>query len=347
MQDYSTQNHSAQDEYTRQNHTVQAMETSAADGWWRARWQSLTTALDVPTRTRQGRTSVRGCRVEQLDVQLGAVHAAVEDREQGRCEVELTTVPLTDEQWEHALDALGSKTLFVAQLLAGELPIEVESIFAAVGAPLVPTGLFEMSHRICYGQADVKSGGGFTPVPPIGNRPIAAVYVELGELIEVDPWLLFRLRGRTRQQILQALRTRRTQESRVHRHQGTEQQVASQQESVWASLGGEQPDDASATNGAAHGPLLTEQIERYWGSSREIESLQYPVTPPTIELALLRRLGPPPFRRGAAAIYEELSDVYRQVTARALSLAYSPDDLGTGDKSEAVSEGGGGARSVR
>ena len=46
--------------------------------------------------------------------------------------------PLSDRQWDKVIDALAGQALFAAQLLAGEMPQEIDAVFAAAGCSLFP-----------------------------------------------------------------------------------------------------------------------------------------------------------------------------------------------------------------
>ncbi|NIM07134.1 MAG: hypothetical protein GTN65_16315, partial [Armatimonadetes bacterium] len=52
--------------------------------------------------------------------------------------VSIQVKALSDAQWEKVIDALASQALFTAQLLAGEMPQDIEEAFAAAGVSLFP-----------------------------------------------------------------------------------------------------------------------------------------------------------------------------------------------------------------
>ena len=49
-----------------------------------------------------------------------------------------TVTPLTKPQWRRVEQALAARALFRARLLAGEMPAEIEEVFADVRHPAVP-----------------------------------------------------------------------------------------------------------------------------------------------------------------------------------------------------------------
>ena len=95
------------------------------------------------------------------------------------------------------LAALAGQAIYSAKLLAGEMPADIESVFQSVDLSLFPRSLDDI-----YFECSC---------PDSGNpcKHAAAVYYLLAEQIDADPFVLFHLRGRTRDQVLAALRGHR------------------------------------------------------------------------------------------------------------------------------------------
>jgi hypothetical protein len=87
-----------------------------------------------------------------------------------------------------------AKVGFVARLLAGEVPVDLEEVFDDAGIALFPGTWTELrAHCSC----------------PDWENPckhIAAVLYVFADQLDADPWLLLAWRGRTRDQILDPLR---------------------------------------------------------------------------------------------------------------------------------------------
>ena len=92
------------------------------------------------------------------------------------------------------IDALSGQALFAAQLLAGEMPQEIDAVFAAAGSSLFPS---------TEGELETECS-----CPDWANpcKHVAATHYILAEQLDEDPFLLFRLRGRTQEQVMAALR---------------------------------------------------------------------------------------------------------------------------------------------
>jgi uncharacterized Zn finger protein len=96
--------------------------------------------------------------------------------------------------WEAIEEALASQAVFRARLLAGEMPPEIEDVFAMFGIPLFPKSSADM-HIMCS-------------CPDWGEpcKHAAAVLYLLAEAFDDDPFLILAWNGRTKEQLLTGLR---------------------------------------------------------------------------------------------------------------------------------------------
>ena len=77
-------------------------------------------------------------RRRRITAALGHVTAQVQGSRVKPYAVKLTVDPLTTRQWKRVEEALAARAVFRARLLAGEMPAEIEEVFAACGTPLFP-----------------------------------------------------------------------------------------------------------------------------------------------------------------------------------------------------------------
>jgi uncharacterized Zn finger protein len=276
---------------------------------WSRRWRTWLRTLGLAGGDRT--TS----RVRRLEVLHGRVVAQVLERNGQQCDVEIRFAPWSDEEWQRVIDALGSQALFAAQLLAGDLPPDLDRTVAAAGVQLLPVRLDEIEHN-CSCHIDKRRV----------CEHVIAVYAALGELLPEDPWLLFRLRGRDQQGLLRSLRNQR---SRAESNQG-------------ATPNGKLDDRRNGDTGFYRATAaveeeiqpLSDQIAGFWGSGKAQQDFRPHIFSPAVELALLRRLGPPPLGAAAVSTYEALTTLYRRISLAALDLAYAADIAENGDNSE-------------
>ena len=92
---------------------------------------------------------------------------------------------------------MAAQALPLAQLLAGEMPRDIEELFAACKVALFPRRTRELTARCTC---------------PDWENPckhIAAVYYLLAERFDDDPFLIFAWRGRSQDELLERLRALR------------------------------------------------------------------------------------------------------------------------------------------
>src|SRR5207237_1538322 len=150
-----------------------------------------------PGRLARGRSYARTGQVVSLEVCRDAVKAVVQVSRQKPYDVTITFKRLTDAEWDRVVDAMAAEALYAARLLSGEMPEQIEEVFAAAGTSLFPAARNDM-RTTCS-------------CPDVANpcKHIAAVYYLLGERFDEDPFLMFLLRGRSQDEIVAALRARR------------------------------------------------------------------------------------------------------------------------------------------
>jgi uncharacterized Zn finger protein len=253
--------------------------------WWAQRWIAVLESFGWDNRLQRGRTYARKGQVMDIDVHPGRVTARVQGSRRTPYTVRIQVMPLSDEQWERAIDAMAQQALFSARLLAGEMPLEIEQAFQAARVSLFP------------GSDDIAMSCS-CPDWVVPCKHIAAVYYLLGEEFDRDPFLLFALRGRTREQVVEALRSRR----------------AAGAPPVEEAVPEEEPEPQVEP--------LDDHLPRFWELQDSLADFRVTVTPPPVETALLKRLGPPAFSRRPRAFIGALTLAYAAVTDRALALAF-------------------------
>ncbi|MBV9324272.1 MAG: SWIM zinc finger family protein [Chloroflexi bacterium] len=168
-----------------------------ARSWWASRWIAALERLVNPGRLARGRTYARAGQVVSLDVTREGVKAVVQGSRPKPYQVHIKFKGLTDAEWERVIDAMSAEALYAARLLSGEMPEQIEDVFASVGTSLLPAERDDMVTTCSC--------------PDLANpcKHIAAVHYLLGERFDEDPFLMFLLRGRSQDEIVAALRARR------------------------------------------------------------------------------------------------------------------------------------------
>src|SRR5438105_2635476 len=167
--------------------------------WWSKRWIGVLESFNMGARLTRGRSYARQGQVLSIDVEPGLVKAKVQGSRPKPYNVKIQLQPLSDSDWDKVTEAMAAQAIFAAKLLAGEMPTDIEEAFSAVHVSLFPTALKDL-------ETDCSCPDWANPC-----KHIAAVYYLLAERFDEDPFLIFKLRGRTKEQIIETLREKRTQ----------------------------------------------------------------------------------------------------------------------------------------
>ncbi|MEH2149188.1 SWIM zinc finger family protein [Nostoc sp.] len=175
------------------NDTLQASRE-----WWSQQWLDLLDSYRFKKRLERARNYARQGNVLSIEFKGAKVLARVQGSEVEPYKVSLSLEPFTDEQWGYVIETMSQRAIFAAKLLAGEMPQNIEEVFTANGLSIFPFTL-----------ADVQSK---CSCPDKANpcKHIGAIYYQLGDRFSEDPFVLFQLRGRTKEQIISDLRQLRS-----------------------------------------------------------------------------------------------------------------------------------------
>jgi uncharacterized Zn finger protein len=169
--------------------------------WWGRAWISaLETRAGLDTaRLSRGRSYARSGAVVSLDVAPGVVTALVQGGRPAPYDVRLTLRAFTESQWESVLDVVSARIAHAAALLDGELPESLVADVSSVGLSLLPSAGELRTTCSCPDWGDPC-------------KHAAAVCFLVADLLDNDPFELLLMRGRTRDEVLNALRARRSGE---------------------------------------------------------------------------------------------------------------------------------------
>jgi uncharacterized Zn finger protein len=170
-----------------------------ANTWWSQRFISVLEELQLGGRMTRGKSYARSGQVMSLDISAGKVIAQVQGSRPKPYAVKLICRPLSVSQWDLVTEKLAGQALYAAKLLAGEMPPEVEEIFAGLDIPLFPAAARDLPmHCSCPDWA-------------VPCKHVAAVCFLLAERFDEDPFLIFEWRGRSKSDLLGRLRLRRVE----------------------------------------------------------------------------------------------------------------------------------------
>ncbi|MBU6229721.1 MAG: SWIM zinc finger family protein [Cyanobacteria bacterium REEB459] len=254
------------------------------EAWWVQRWVDLLNSYRFKKRLERGRIYARQGHILNLEYKGSKVTALVQGTAPEPYKLSIWLDAFSDEDWNYVVESLSQQAIYPAQLLAGEMPAEIEAVFTANGLSLFPFNLAEVHSRCSC------------PDPKNPCKHIAAVYYQLGDFFREDPFVLFQLRGRSRDSILEALRQKRQ-----------------------ASSPDLQPGDGGGVGRLTPGrqPL---DLAQFWRYDRPLDSDLVVITPsPTSALEALGKM-PLPAEDGPVVL-AYLQDIYQTVANQALQQA--------------------------
>jgi uncharacterized Zn finger protein len=267
--------------------------------WWSRRFIAVLESYGMSGRLQRGRSYARKGQVVEFSLTQGMVTARVQGSRPQPYNVTIKVLPLTTPQWREVERRLASQALFRAKLLAGEMPAEIEEVFASCGTPLFPRSSADLDmHCSC-------------PDWGVPCKHLAAVCYVLAESFDDDPFEMLAWRGRTRGALLAALRQAGPRPGAAG---GTAAAIA-------PDAAAENADATSATHAVladVTGPPLSRALDGFWTpglSQARLRALAAPSATSAAPDLLLRMFDPPPITVRGQDLRDVLAPAYEQFPA--------------------------------
>jgi uncharacterized Zn finger protein len=256
--------------------------------WWAQQWVDLLNSYRFKKRLERGRRYAMEGNVVSIDFSEQKIIAKVQGTDPEPYELSLWLDQFTEEDWQYVVKSLSERAIFSAKLLAGEMPANIEDVFATNGLRLFPFKLSEIHSRCsCPDKANPC-------------KHIAAVYYLLGDRFSEDPFLLFQLRGRSQAELIANLRELREIESADNANNTDNFTEKSQVK-------------------FAHPPL---DLEDFWQYDQPLDSGLVVIAPPPSTETILDVLGPV----GSSVVTEYLQTVYPLIGQQAMLAGLNRDN---------------------
>lgn len=169
-----------------------------AQQWWSERFVSVLEGMGMGGRLQRGRTYARKGQVISLDIDAGVVSAQVQGSRARPYRVRIGTSAFGKAEWAQVEHELAADAWYLAKLLTGEMPEDIEDVFSRVGLSLFPTSAADLS-------LDCSCPDWGVPC-----KHIAATFYLLAESFDEDPFRILAWRGRSREDLLDNLNAART-----------------------------------------------------------------------------------------------------------------------------------------
>ncbi len=248
--------------------------------WWGRRWVQKLESFSIGARLGRGKSYARRGQVLYIDILKGKVDSAVQGSRSGSYDLEIKLKVYKRTEWKKLAESLRQQPFYVARLLSGEIPEDFERIMKEHGMPLLPEP-----------RNDLKME---CDCPDWSNpcKHIAAVIYLLAEEFDRDPFLLFELRGITREQFLYEI---------------TGAKAVKKEDS----------DEAEET---AHASVPLRLGDDFWEEGALPDDFYGVVRTPPAPAALPKRLGKFPFWRAEESLSDVLDPLYKKASLRGLRV---------------------------
>lgn len=269
----------------------------AAQRWMRLIEGAVEAGKASPDQLAEGLEYARIGQTRTLTIGSGAIDARVQGRLPRAYRVQIRVPTFPAAQWERVVGAMLGQARYVARLLAGELPANIEDVFMPEGLRLFPSQPQDVAVSC---TCDVEG--------PWCKHACCVMKLVSNRLIS-EPFLVFQLRGMPQEDLLERIRAHRAAAG-------------------GGTGGGSAPVFMPHLAGVADrpSPKLDECVDRFFAAGASLDDLDLSVHPPEVSHPLLRRLGPSPFDRAKFPLVGLLATCYDVVGAAALEGENGDDD---------------------
>jgi uncharacterized Zn finger protein len=269
--------------------------------WWSARFVDVLESFALGNRLARGRTAAKRGAVGALTVAPGLVTARVRGDRAEPYVARLALRPCPEIVWARVEIALAEQALFTARLLSGELPSDLEEVFADAGSSLFPRSAADLRMECDCTDWEMPC------------LHLAAVVFELAGRLDSDPFILLRWRGRDREALLTRLRVLRSDLGGADLSAGDQQPRSGARATA--------PTGVGRVIGVATTAALTDlgvgedepSYERFW-----LPPVPLPARPAVLPVptgALLRQLPEPGPELGGPELLRTLTRAYESFAA--------------------------------
>jgi uncharacterized Zn finger protein len=262
---------------------AQSKRGTFGESWWARRWIAVLESFNIGARLGRGRSYARRGQVLSIEIDKGKVGAKVQGSQRKPYDVKLDIKTLSASDWQKLAKVLSRQAIFSAKLLMGEMPLDIEKAFKEAGLSLFPERL-----------KDLKTA---CSCPDWSNpcKHIAAVYYLLAEEFDRDPFLIFKLRGMNREDLITMLS--KSGEKAIQKKAKPKQKPPHEDENA-----------------------LISDISKFWNGEPISDDFFGEVRIPPIAAALPKRLGSFPFWRGEEKFLDAMESIYAKASSMGLKV---------------------------
>ena len=268
--------------------------------WWSQKFIEAIEDLTDSGRLSRGRSYARGSKVKSFEVNNEVVTAQVRGsinpyfgvHKEPLYKTTIKFEPFTQAKWSAAIALISSKASLISRLLLNEIPDNIEESFQQLGLNLLPNSEKDF-HSTCS-------------CPDYSNpcKHIAGVYYLVAAELDQNPFLLFSLRGLSREALLTELAKSPLGQA-LSAELKLEPQAPCRRESYYAPL-------QTATADSLDGDLRA-----FWQGSKQLPQTIEMIEPTPVSGIYVKKQGDfPAFWHRDSSFIAAMEALYEQVKAK-------------------------------
>lgn len=300
--------------------------------WASTRWMRLAEANAPGDQLAEGLEYARAGQTRSMEVGPGLITGRVQGRATSAYRTSLSLSTFTHDQWESVVNAINAQAKYGASILAGELPSNIEDLFAPQGLRLFPAAPGDLvpsctcsvftgrqqdmtampSSALANGDGPGAQTYHNTPTP--WCKHVCCLMYLIAERLGNHPLLILSMRGMADADLVERLRQHRA--------------LAGLQRAGGTAPSGPTPVYLAHVPRPPNSPAtlpLQEMATDFWAAPdpSALEQIDLHIAPPEVSHPLLRRLGPSPFSGAKFPLVGLLATCYDVISQAAIRDAAS------------------------
>src|SRR5947209_3364181 len=266
--------------------------------WWGQRFIAALEEFTDPARLGRGRSYASGGRILDYTLDNGTVTARVRGSinpyfgvyKEPIYTTSITIKAISSADWKKAISQIASRADLVTKLLMNEMPDTIEDAFSGLGLHLLP-----------HSERDFKTS---CSCPDYANpcKHIAGVYYVLAAELDRDPFLMFELRGLSREKLREELA--RSPLGQILSSEMTPKEVAIAPATSYYPRPEREPPGAAVS------------VREFWAGAHRLPPPS-DLAPPSVPALLIKKQGDyPAFWKKDLSFIAVMEDLYERVRTK-------------------------------
>jgi len=176
---------------------VQSKHSVLEENWGARRWLEVLKSFHIRIQLGRSRSYTRKKRVS-INIEHGLIKARIQGSYANLYQLRIKAKMLALAEWQRLAEAFFKDTILFENLLANEMPVNIEDVFKDAGLSLFPDNRTDL-------QIDCSCLDRANPC-----KHMTAVYYLVGKEFSKDPFLIFKMRGMERNEFINLIKAKQT-----------------------------------------------------------------------------------------------------------------------------------------